>query len=139
MERPRQRYLYLHRIKERKPHDYLLWYFRQSSLRFKKRFYINRLQNPYHEIANHIAQVTDNDYILNLVANKQTMDLETAWDILNAHDFSLAKIPQYVYDALKSDGNVAVISTEKQYFWRGSLSNVQLLDKHLNTIETFDD
>ena len=91
------------------------------------------------EIANHIAQVTDDDYILNLVANKQTMDLKTAWNILEAHDFSLAKIPQYVYDALKSDGNVAVISTEKQYFWRGSLSKVDLLDKHLNTIETFDD
>lgn len=91
------------------------------------------------EIANHIAQITDDGYILNLVANKQTIDLETAWNILDAHDFSLAKIPQYVYDALKSDDNVAVISTEKQYFWRGSLSNVQLLDKHLNIIETFDD
>lgn len=90
------------------------------------------------EIANQIAQVTDDDYILNLIANKQTMDLETAWDILEAHDFSLAKIPQYVYNALKSNGNVAVISTEKQYFWRGSLSTVKLLDKHLNTIETFD-
>lgn len=90
------------------------------------------------DVATDIVDVTDDDYILNLVANKQTIDLETAWDILDAHDFSLAKIPQYVYDALKSDGNVAVISTEKQYFWRGSLSNVQLLDKHLNTIETFD-
>lgn len=90
------------------------------------------------EIANHIAQVTDDDYILNLVTNKQTMDLETAWDIVDAHGFSLAKIPQYVYDLLKTSNDTAVISTEKQYFWRGSLSTVQLLDKHLNSIETFD-
>lgn len=88
--------------------------------------------------AEQIATVTNDNYILNLVANKQTMDLETAWNILNAHDFSLAKIPQYVYDLLKTNDNTAVISTEKQYFWRGSLSTVQLLDKQLNTIETFD-
>lgn len=88
--------------------------------------------------AEQIATVTNDNYILNLVANKQTMDLETAWDILNAHNFSLAKIPQYVYELLKTNNNTAVISTEKQYFWRGSLSTVQLLDKHLNTIETFD-
>jgi hypothetical protein len=90
------------------------------------------------EIANHIAQVTDDDYILNLVANKQTIDLETAWDILDAHDFSLAKIPQYVYKLLKTSDEVAVVSTENKYFWQGSLSKVELLDKHLNIIETFD-
>lgn len=90
------------------------------------------------ETAEQIATVTDDNYILNLVANKQTIDLETAWDILNAHNFSLAKIPQYVYELLKTNDNTAVISTEKQYFWQGSLSTVQLLDKHLNTIETFD-
>lgn len=90
------------------------------------------------ETAKHIATVTDNDYILNLVANKQTMDLETAWNILDIHNFSLAKIPQYVYELLKTNDATTVISTEKQYFWRGSLSTVQLLDKHLNSIETFD-
>lgn len=91
------------------------------------------------EIANHIAQVTDNNYILNLVANKQTIDLEAAWDILDAHDFNLAKIPQYVYELLKASDDSAVVSTENNYFWQGSLSKVELLDKHLNTIETFDD
>lgn len=90
------------------------------------------------ETAEQIATVTNNDYILNLVANKQTMDLETAWNILDAHNFNLAKIPQYVYDLLKASDNIAIISTEKQYFWQGSLSTVQLLDKHLNSIETFD-
>lgn len=89
-------------------------------------------------VATDIVDVTDDDYILNLVANKQTIDLETAWDILDAHNFSLAKIPQYVYELLKTNDNAAIVSTEKQYFWRGSLSTVQLLDKHLNTIETFD-
>lgn len=91
------------------------------------------------DVTTDIADVTDDDYILNLVANKQTIDLETAWDILDAHNFSLAKIPQYVYELLKASDNVAVISTENNYFWQGSLSNVKLLDKHLNTIETFDD
>lgn len=90
------------------------------------------------DVATDIVDVTDDDVILNLVANKQTIDLETAWDILNAHNFSLAKIPQYVYELLKTNDNTAVISTEKQYFWQGSLSKVDLLDKHLNTIETFD-
>lgn len=90
------------------------------------------------ETAEQIATVTNDNYILNLVANKQTIDLKTAWDILDAHNFSLAKIPQYVYELLKTNDNTAVISTEKQYFWRGSLSTVQLLDKHLNTIKTFD-
>lgn len=90
------------------------------------------------ETAEQIATVTNDDYILNLVANKQTIDLETAWTILDAHDFSLAKIPQYVYELLKANDATTVTSTEKQYFWRGSLSTVQLLDKYLNTIETFD-
>ena len=89
-------------------------------------------------VAKQIAHVTDNDYILNLVASKQTMDLETAWDILDTHGFSLAKIPQYIYELLKANDATTVTSTEKQYFWRGSLSTVQLLDKYLNTIETFD-
>lgn len=91
------------------------------------------------EIANHIAQLTNDDYILNLVANKQTIDLETAWDILEAHDFNLAKIPQYVYELLKASDDAAVVSTENNYFWQGSLSKVDLLDKHLNIIETFDE
>lgn len=91
------------------------------------------------DVATDIVNVTDDDYILNLVANKQTIDLETAWDILDAHDFNLAKIPQYVYELLKTSDDAAIVSTEKQYFWRGSLSTVQLLDKHLNSIETFDD
>lgn len=91
------------------------------------------------ETAEQIATVTDDDYILNLVANKQTIDLETAWDILDAHDFNLAKIPQYVYELLKASDNAAVVSTENKYFWQGSLSKVELLDKHLNIIETFDD
>lgn len=91
------------------------------------------------DVATDIADVTDDDVILNLIANKQTIDLETAWDILDAHDFNLAKVPQYVYELLKASDDAAVVSTEKQYFWRGSLSNVDLLDKHLNIIETFDD
>ena len=45
-------------------------------------------------VATDIVDVTDDDYILNLVTNKQSIDLETAWNILEAHDFSLAKIPQ---------------------------------------------
>lgn len=91
------------------------------------------------DVATDIVDVTDDDYILNLVANKQTIDLETAWDILDAHDFNLAKIPQYVYELLKASDDAAVVSTENNYFWQGSLSKVELLDKHLNTIETFDD
>lgn len=91
------------------------------------------------DVACDIVDVTDDVYILNLVANKQAIDLKTAWEILNAHDFSLAKIPQYVYELLKASSDVAVVSTENQYFWQGSLSNVQLLDKHLNIIETFDE
>lgn len=91
------------------------------------------------ETAEQIATVTDDNYILNLVANKQTIDLETAWDILDAHDFNLAKIPQYVYELLKASDDAAVVSTENNYFWQGSLSKVKLLDKHLNIIETFDD
>ena len=90
------------------------------------------------DVATDIVDITDDDVILNLVTNKQTIDLETAWDILNAHDFNLAKIPQYVYELLKASDDTAIISTEKQYFWQGSLSTVQLLNKHLNTIETFD-
>lgn len=90
-------------------------------------------------VATDIVNVTDDDYILNLVANKQPIDLETAWDILEAHDFSLTKIPQYVYELLKASDDAAVVSTENKYFWQGSLSKVELLDKHLNTIETFDD
>ena len=89
--------------------------------------------------AEQIATVTNNDYILNLVANKQTIDLETAWNILESHDFSLAKIPQYVYELLKASDDVAVVSTENNYFWQGSLSKVELLDKHLNIIETFNE
>lgn len=91
------------------------------------------------DVASDIVDITDDAYILNLIANKQTIDLETAWDILNIHDFSLAKIPQYVYELLKASDDVAVVSTENKYFWQGSLSKVELLDKHLNTIETFDD
>lgn len=91
------------------------------------------------DVAIDIADVTDDKYILNLIANKQTIDLETAWDILEAHDFNLAKIPQYVYELLKASDDAAVVSTENKYFWRGSLSNVDLLDKYLNIIETFDE
>lgn len=91
------------------------------------------------DVAIDIVDVTDDDYILNLITNKQTIDLETAWDILDAHDFSLAKIPQYVYELLKASNDAAVVSTESNYFWQGSLSNVELLGKHLNTIETFDE
>ncbi len=91
------------------------------------------------DVATDIVDVTDDDYILNLVTNKQTIDLETAWNILEAHDFNLAKIPQYVYELLKASDNAAVVSTESNYFWQGSLSKVELLDKHLNIIETFDD
>ena len=90
------------------------------------------------DVATDIVDVTDDNYILNLVANKQAIDLKTAWDILDAHDFNLAKIPQYVYELLKASNDVAVVSTESNYFWQGSLSNVELLDKHLNIIETFD-
>lgn len=91
------------------------------------------------DVAIDIVDVTDDDYILNLVANKQAIDLKAAWDILDAHDFSLAKIPQYVYELLKASDDAAIVSTENKYFWRGSLSNVDLLDKHLNIIETFDE
>ncbi len=91
------------------------------------------------DVACDIVDVTDDDVILNLIANKQTIDLDTAWDILDIHDFSLAKIPQYVYELLKANNDAAVVSTENKYFWQGSLSNVELLDKHLNTIETFDE
>ena len=91
------------------------------------------------DVAIDIVDVTDDDYISNLVANKQAIDLKTTWDILDAHDFNLAKIPQYVYELLKASDNAAVVSTENNYFWQGSLSKVELLDKHLNTIETFND
>ena len=91
------------------------------------------------DVAADIVNVTNDDYILNLVANKQTIDLEAAWDILDVHGFNLAKIPQYVYELLKASDAAAVVSTENNYFWQGSLSKVELLDKHLNTIETFDD
>ena len=91
------------------------------------------------DVACDIVDVTDDDVILNLIANKQTIDLDTAWDILDIHDFSLAKIPQYVYELLRANNDAAVVSTENKYFWQGSLSNVELLDKHLNTIETFDE
>lgn len=91
------------------------------------------------DVACDIVDVTDDDVILNLVANKQAIDLKTAWDILDAHDFNLAKTPQYVYELLKASDDAAVVSTENKYFWRGSLSKVELLDKHLNIIETFDD
>lgn len=90
------------------------------------------------DVATDIVDVTNDNYILNLVANKQSIDLETAWDILEAHDLNLAKIPQYAYELLKSNNDAAVVSTENKYFWQGSLSNVDLLDKHLNIIETFD-
>lgn len=90
------------------------------------------------DVATDIVDITDDDYILNLIVNKQTMDLETAWDILDTHGFSLTKIPQYIYELLKTNDATTVTSTEKQYFWRGSLSNVNLLDKHLNIIKTFD-
>ena len=40
---------------------------------------------------------------------------------------------------LKASDDAAVVSTENNYFWQGSLSKVDLLDKHLNIIETFDE
>ena len=73
------------------------------------------------------------------IFDNQAYDLRNGFASTDYHDFNLAKIPQYVYELLKASDDAAVVSTENNYFWQGSLSNVELLDKHLNTIETFDD
>ena len=101
----------------------------------RKGFVSTNYQNLIVDVADTICDVTDNDTILNLIAN-HTLTESLAWDILDYHDFSLAEIPKNTYDHLKTYDQRAIVSTEPYYFYKDNASNIDLLDRHLNTIDT---
>lgn len=92
-------------------------------------------QNLIIAVSDAICNVTDNNDILNLIANHK-LNESLAWDILDIHDFSLAEIPKDIYDRLKDNDQTAVVSTEPCYLYKDTGLSIHLLDRHLNLIDT---
>lgn len=70
---------------------------------------------------------TNTPELTDLRDSKKHLTREDVYAILETYDFIIAQVSEELFNALNEAEDIAYVSTERQYFYHGDMSDVTLL------------